>query len=195
MLVRGYTRGLLQCPPGPCCGSLQCVASALGALATFRVAVQTAVPALLLVPCSLLPKLGGHVATACGLCDLPPFQIGWSSEGGDTHVCLCLCRGVEVGSLDGLRLTEGSLSALGPPCLPSRQVLGAELRLCFSLSLPPPALLLLRLGSRVSLSMMSSLGQIGRSPPSSVAGLFPYKRPRARCHCGPAPSARCLCAG
>ena len=97
---------------------------------------------------ALVPDLGGHVASACGLCDQPPFQIAWFSDGGKTHAYLCLSRGVEVGSLGGVALQEtekssrrtpGSCVTLAPfqaPCLPSRQVLGAELRLCFRRSLP-----------------------------------------------------------
>ncbi|CAE7830446.1 unnamed protein product, partial [Symbiodinium sp. KB8] len=109
VLVGGYTRGLLLCPPGPCCESSTCASSALGALAIFRVATQKVVPALLLLPCSLLPDLGGHVASACGLCDQPPFQIAWFSDGGKTHAYLCLSRGVEVGSLGGVALQVTSV--------------------------------------------------------------------------------------
>ena len=136
-LAGGYTGGLLLQPAGVCCGTGPALAYVHRALAAFRVAVGCGVPSVLLLPCSGLSELGGHLQTAKGLCSTPPFQIGWLDGAGSPRLCLCLCSLAEVGPLQSLSLPGDSLPDLGcAPCLPDKLVLGAVLCDCFSLSLP-----------------------------------------------------------
>ena len=143
-LAGGYTGGLLLHPAGVCCGSGPPRAYALRALAAFRVSAGFSVPSVLLLPCSVLPELGGHLHSVEGLCSTPPFRLGWLDGAGASRLCLCLCSLAETGPLQSLGLPGDS-----PPdlcCasgLPDRQVFGKVLRDSFSLSLtrrdPVPA--------------------------------------------------------